>query len=270
MSASDIERARVIAFVNQKGGAGKTTTCAATADVLASMGKRVLCVDVDPQEGNLTLVLQADRDDLNGTAELIDAVLDRKSVEAEDYVQHLERCDVVAASSSLIATMVRLSGAIGRESKLARGLASVRGLYDYVLVDTPGNLEILTVNALVAADDVIIPTTADLCSASGAKAVFEAISAVREECNPSLRTAGVLLTNYRASTNLHREFADNIARLCESEGVRLFETRIRQSIKASEGLSFGTPLGELYGTSTVSRGIVSDYRDFVAEYLSTL
>lgn len=266
----DSRMGRVVALVNQKGGAAKTTTCAAMADVLHSMGKRVLCVDVDPQEGNLTLVLQAERDELNGTAELLDAVMDKRNVDPEDYIQHLERCDAVAASSALIGTIVRLSGAIGREQKLARALAPMRGSYDFILVDTPGNLEILTINALVAADDVIVPTTADLCSTSGAKAVFDAISMVREECNPRLRTAGVLVANYRSSTNLHREFASTIAALCRSEGVRLFDTRIRQSIKASEGMSFGTPLGELYGSSTVARGIVGDYRDFVAEYLTTL
>lgn len=263
-------KARVLAFASQKGGAAKTTTCWAFADALVADGYKVLCVDMDPQDGNLSLVLQADRDELNGTAELIGDVLGHKQIDPEDYIQHLRRCDVIAASSSLIGTIVELTSAIGRESKLRRGLAPMLGSYDFILIDTPGNLEILTLNALVAADDVIIPTSPDLSSASGARATLRAIYAIRDECNPDLRVAGVALTNYKANTNLHREFADTIAALCEAEGVRLFDTRVRQSIKASEAQSYGRDLGSLNEGSTVDRGIVRDYKDLVGEYLATI
>lgn len=264
-----MSKARVVAFVNQKGGSAKTTTCAAFADELKRLGFRVLCVDMDPQDGNLSLVMGADRDGVAGSAELIHDACEREVAGWRDYTQGLERACVMAGSSSLVAETLELSQSLGRESKLRRGLegSGARDEFDYVLIDTPGNLEILTLNALVAADDVIVPTTPDLCSASGVDAVFKAIGGVREECNPAVRVSGVVICNYRSQTRLHRAFDDTLRTLCEAHGARLFKTRVRQSIKASEGLSYGVALGGLNGESGISTGIVADYRDLVGEYL---
>lgn len=265
----DGKRARVVAFVNQKGGAAKTTTCAAFADVLRERGERVLCVDMDPQDGNLSLVMGADRDGVAGSADLLHDACRREVATISDYAQALARADLVAGSAALIATTLELAGALGRERKLAQALEDSGALreYDRVLVDTPGNLEILTLDAIVAADDVIVTTTPDLCSASGVAAVFQAVRQVRAECAPDVRVAGVAVCGYRAQTNLHRAFAETIGELCSREGAPMFETKVRQSIKAPEGLSYGMALDDLNGPGAAATGIVADYRDLVTEYL---
>ena len=247
--------AQTIACANQKGGVGKTTTVVNLATYLALAGERVLIVDLDPQ-GNATSGFGIDRSTLDVT--LYDAILGDAELASTIVATVVDGCWIVPASVSLAGAEVELATAEQRERRLARVLAPVIDAYDYVLLDCPPSLGLLTVNALTAADSVLIPTQCEYYALEGLTQLIATLNLVRDNLNPALAIKGVALTMYDARTNLS---ADVAAEVRNHLGDAVFETIIPRSVRLSEAPSFGLPIA-LYRDD--SRGAVA-YAALAAE-----
>ena len=247
-----------VAVTIQKGGDGKTTTAHALGAGLRIRGKRVLFVDSDPQ-GNLSRTLEADT-----TGETPDtlSILTGEATAAE-AVQHTGGGDIIAASPALVgAEREKALSGVGREYRLRSALESLSGDYDYCIIDTPPALGILTVNALTAADQVVIPTQADDYSLDAIERLSETIGAVRSYCNPSLQVGGILLTRYNGRTNVTRYLEELIAEAAERLGARVYSTRIRECSYLKEAK---TMRQDIYSYSPRSNA-AKDYKAFVDEF----
>ena len=217
---------KIIAIANQKGGIGKSTTAAAIGQALASQGKKILFVDMDAQ-ANLTYTLGAEP--TNGS--MID-VLMRKAPAAEILIQ-TRSGDLLPAALTLAGADMNLTET-GKEYRLREALEPIVDQYDHIIIDTPPALGMLTVNALTAADTVVIPAKADIYSLQGVKQLYGTICAVRRYCNKELKIEGILLTAYNPRAVLNREIADAFKLTAESMETKLFDTFIREGIAVRE------------------------------------
>jgi len=227
---------QTIACANQKGGVGKTTTVVNLAAYLALGGDRVLVVDLDPQ-GNATSGFGIERAGLETT--LYDVILGDTPVRDVIRPTAVADCSIVPASVSLAGADVELAAVEQRERRLARALRGVTEDYDYVLVDCPPSLGLLTVNALTAADSVLIPTQCEYYALEGLSQLIATLNLVRDSLNPALEIKGVVLTMYDARTNLS---ADVAAEVRGHLGDAVFETIVPRSVRLSEAPSFGLPI----------------------------
>ena len=227
---------QILACANQKGGVGKTTTVVNLAAYLARAGESVLVVDLDPQ-GNATSGFGIDRSSL--ALSLEDVVLGDTPLEDVVVSTVVERCDLAPAAVALAGAEVELAGTDQRERRLARVLGATRNAYDYVLLDCPPSLGLLTVNALTAADSVLIPTQCEYYALEGLSQLIATLNLVRDHLNPSLAIKGVVLTMYDARTNLS---ADVAAEVRKHLGEAVFDTIIPRSVRLSEAPSFGLPI----------------------------
>ena len=227
--------AAILAVVNQKGGTGKTTTCGNLGIGLAQSGKRVLLVDVDPQ-GSLTISLgYPNPDELEMTlTELMTKMMQDLPVMPEDGIlHHQEMVDLIPANIALAGLEVSLVNAMSRETVLKQLLSQFRDRYDYILLDCSPSLGMLTVNALAAADDVLIPVQAQYLSAKGLEQLLQTINRVRSKINPQLHTLGILLTMVDSRTNYAKEISSLIRDAYGSQ-IRVFDTDIPRSVRAAE------------------------------------
>jgi chromosome partitioning protein len=235
---------RTIAIANQKGGVGKTTTAVNLSAALASLGKRTLLIDLDPQ-GNATMGCGVDKYEIEaGIFEvLVDAVPIsevRLSVAAGSAraggVNHL-----VAANSDLTAAEIELMSLERREQRLREALAAVDAEYDYTLIDCPPSLNILTLNAFVAADSVLVPIQCEYYALEGLSALLDTIEGVRESVNPALTVEGLLRTMYDGRNNLGAEVS---AQLIEHFGDQVFRTLVPRNVRLAEAPSHGMSIVE--------------------------
>lgn len=215
-----------LAITAQKGGVGKSTTAHALGVGLSRYhGKRVLLIDTDAQ-GNLTRTLEAAR---GGAAELLTG-----AATLSECIQHTGGgVDIIASSPALTAAADALTGK-GREYRLRRAIQGASALYDYCIIDTPPALSIITINALTAADRVIIPAQADDYSIDSLESLRETIKAVQEHANASLRIDGILLTRYNGRTNVSRYAEEQAETAAAGMGTRLYNTRIRECSAVKE------------------------------------
>jgi chromosome partitioning protein len=218
-------QARVLAFANQKGGVAKTTTALNLAVAFAEEGHRVLCVDMDPQ-GNLTMSQGIDPDGLEKS--MYDVLVHRLSI--REVIRKRE-VDVACASIDLAGAEIAMSTMIGRERALQKALVDVTDDYDFILVDTPPSLGLLTINALTAADRVIVPVQCEYLSMRGLIQLQNTLSMIRENLNPDVEIGGILPTLVDART-LHAKEAIEI--LEENFGDRVFASRIKKTIRFAE------------------------------------
>lgn len=215
----------VLAFANQKGGVAKTTSTLNVGVALREMGHRVLAIDMDPQ-GNLSMSQGINPDYL--TKSMYDVLVKRMSL--EEVIQRCE-IDIAPASIDLAGAELALSSAIGRERSLEKALMQVKHRYEYILIDTPPSLGLLTVNALTSADGVVVPVQCEYLSLRGLAQLERTMEMIRENLNPKVRIRGILPTMYDART-LHGREAIEI--LKDSFGDLVFSTVVRKTIKFAE------------------------------------
>lgn len=248
-----------IAVVNQKGGVGKSTTALTLADCLASRGKRVLLLDMDSQ-GNLSFTVGASRSGASAFGVLT------REVSIRDAIQRIGKIDFVPASASLAKTDVILASETGKEYRLREALETVSADYDYIVIDTPPALGILSVNALAACDGAIIPAQADIYSLQGINQLNESIEPVRKYCNPSLKVEGILLTRYDGRTVLSRQIVELAERFAQQLGTKVFKAKIRETVTVKESQLAQKTLLDYAPSSPVA----ADYEAFTAELLENI
>jgi chromosome partitioning protein len=247
--------ARVIAFANQKGGVAKTTTTLNLAAAFAEEGHRVLCVDMDPQ-GNLTMSQGVDPDTLERS--MFDVLV--HGVPIREVIQERE-IDIACASIDLAGAELAMAARIGRERALKKALRPVAADYDFVCIDTPPSLGLLTINALTAAHRVIVPVQCEYLSMRGLLQLQSTLSMVREELNPEVQIEGILPTLVDTRT-LHAREALEI--LEESFGDRVFASRIKKTVRFAEAPVKGMSVLRYDPT-----GVAADaYRRLAKEVLS--
>ncbi len=239
---------RTIAIANQKGGVGKTTTSVNLAAALGSLAKKVLLIDLDPQ-GNATMGAGVDKYDLEQS--VLDVLVDGVSVDAVKQAASAPNVDLVPSNADLTAAEVELMAMDERESKLRDSLAICRKAYDYVLIDCPPSLNLLTLNAFVAADSVLVPIQCEYYALEGLSALLDTIEGVRDAVNPDLVVEGLLRTMYDGRNNLGVEVSNQ---LVEHFGDQVFRTIVPRNVRLAEAPSHGLSIVE-YDRS--SRGAVA-------------
>jgi chromosome partitioning protein len=230
-TSKELTVGRVIAFANQKGGVAKTTTTLNLAVAFKEQGLRVLAVDLDPQ-GNLTMSQGLNPDAIERS--MYDVLVHRRPI--EDVIQHAE-VDIAVSSLDLAGAELALASMIGRERALEKALAPIRDDYNYILIDTPPSLGILTVNALVAANGVIVPVQCEYLSLRGLVQLENTLSMIRENLNPDVEIEGILPTMFDRRTLHSREAIDILE---ENFGELVFDTKIRKTIRYAEAPVKGT------------------------------
>jgi chromosome partitioning protein len=228
----------VIALANQKGGVGKTTTAVNVAAELARRGHRVLLIDSDPQ-GNATTSLGVAKREL--AVSTYDVLLGELAVEQAVVPSGRERLDLLPADQDLAGAEVELSSAERREQRLKRALNAAAGRYEYVLIDCPPSLGLLTLNALCAADHVLIPLQCEFLALEGLAQLKTTLDRVRESLNPNLSIIGVVMTMYDGRTNLAQQVVDEVQRHFPR---LIFRTLIPRSVRLSEAPSYGKLIAE--------------------------
>ena len=246
---------RVIAFANQKGGVAKTTTTLNLGVAFAEKGMRVLLVDLDPQ-GNLTMSQGLNPDSIERS--MFDVLVHRVPIQE---VIHKQEVDLAVSSIDLAGAELALSSMIGRERALEKALAPVKDDYNYVLIDTPPSLGLLTINALVASDGVIVPVQCEYLSLRGLVQLENTLSMIRENLNPEVGIQGILPTMYDNRT-LHSREAVEI--LQENFGDLVFGTKIRKTIRYAEAPVKGSSVLKYDPSGTAAEA----YRDLAKEVLN--
>jgi chromosome partitioning protein len=253
-AAGEQVMAKVIAFANQKGGVAKTTTTLNLGVALRELGHRVLLVDLDPQ-GNLTMSQGMNPDAIERS--MFDVLVHR--VPISDVI-HTVEVDIAVASIDLAGAELALSALIGRERALDKALVEVRDRYDYILIDTPPSLGLLTINAFVAAQGVIVPVQCEYLSLRGLVQLENTLAMVRENLNPHVHVEGIVPTMYDGRT-LHAREAIEI--LEEHFGDLVFETRIRKTVRYAEAPVKGSSVLRYEPSGQAAQA----YRDLAKEVL---
>ena len=236
--AHAIGQTKILAIINQKGGVGKSTTAVNLAAALGAMGKEVLLVDLDPQ-GNATSGYGIDKRALDGC--VYNVLLGETPVEEVILSCVAEGVDILPSTISLAGAEVELVNEMARENRLKNALGSLRGRYNYILIDCPPSLGLLTINALVAADKLLVPIQCEFYALEGVTKLLDSMKRVKSILNPSLDIFGIVLTMYDSRTNLANQVVNEVRSFF---GDAVFETLIPRTVKLSEAPSYGQSILE--------------------------
>ena len=226
--------AKVISITNQKGGVGKTTTSINLAASLVLRGKRILLIDMDPQ-GNATVGCGIDPDEVTST--IYDLLLLETSA-GEAVISSQSGIELIAANGDLAGAQVELLNEIGRELRLQKALESVQDDYDYIFIDCPPALNVLTINALVASDSVMIPMQCEYFALEGLSALISTVRKIRETLNPQLKIEGLLRTMFDGRNSLSNEVSKQLQ---THFGDKVYDTIIPRNVRLAEAPSYGEP-----------------------------
>lgn len=227
---------KVIAITNQKGGVGKTTTSVNLSACLADAGKKVLLIDLDPQ-GNASSGLGIEKDDLELC--IHDVLIDGEDIANVIQPTMLKKLFVAPATIQLAGAEVELVGIVSRETILKKAIASIRDEYDFIIIDCPPSLGLLTLNAFTAADSVLIPIQTEFYALEGVSQLVKTITIVQQTSNKDLVIEGVLLTMFDGRTNLSVQVADEVKSFF---GTKVYKTIIPRNVRLSEAPSYGEPI----------------------------
>lgn len=246
---------KTIAFVNQKGGVGKTTSCVSLGSCLQAAKARVLVCDFDPQ-GNATSGFGVDKTAVYPT--IYEVLVSGAPV--EKAIVHTKYADVLPANKSLAGASVEMIGMENRENRLRDALAAVKDNYDFILIDCPPSLELLTLNCLCAADSILVPVQCEYYALEGLTDLLSTIRVVKARLNPGIQLEGLLLTMYDNRTNLSMQVAEEVKRHFPG---KVFATAIPRNVRLAEAPSHGKPVNHY---DSASRGSVA-YKVLAQEFL---
>lgn len=249
----------VLTVAMGKGGTAKSTTVAALASLSNEEGKKVLCIDIDPQ-GNLTAATNGNKE-LPGTLEL----LTRKG-KPEKLIQRTAFCDLISAGTNLSDAVAAIQNKPGRDNILRAAIAPLVPKYDLILIDTPPYLNTLLVNALAASDRVLLPMQANLFCFMGLQQTCEIIEQIKEYCNPAIEIMGIVLTKHNPRSALSKDLVPEIKEYARPLGIKVFDTYIRQAASVEQSQVMRTSLFEYAPRSTAA----DDYRKLYEEMKGSL
>ena len=227
---------RTIAIANQKGGVGKTTTAINLSASLASLGKKVLALDLDPQ-GNMTSGLGVDKDQVENS--VYDLIIGQTGIEECICKEVIENLDVLPSNINLSAAEIELIGVENKEYIIRNEMGKVKERYDFVIIDCPPALSMLTINAMTTADSVLVPIQCEYYALEGLSQLIHTINLVQERLNPALVIEGVVFTMYDARTNLSLQVVENVK---DNLDQTIYKTIIPRNIRLAEAPSYGMPI----------------------------
>lgn len=227
---------RIIAIANQKGGVGKTTTAINLSASLASLGKKVLALDLDPQ-GNMTSGLGVDKDQVENS--VYDLIIGQTGIEECICKEVIENLDVLPSNINLSAAEIELIGVENKEYIIRNEMEKVKERYDFVIIDCPPALSMLTINAMTTADSVLVPIQCEYYALEGLSQLIHTINLVQERLNPALVIEGVVFTMYDARTNLSLQVVENVK---DNLDQTIYKTIIPRNIRLAEAPSYGMPI----------------------------
>ena len=227
---------RIIAIANQKGGVGKTTTATNLSACLAERGKKVLSVDMDPQ-GNMTSGLGMDKNSVETT--IYDLIIGETDIEGVINKNVIENLDIIPTSIDLSGAEIELLDQEGKEYILRKALHDIKNKYDFIIIDCPPSLSILTINAMTAADSVLVPIQCEYYALEGLSQLIHTVELVKNRLNNELKIEGVVFTMYDARTNLSLQVVENVKDNLEQN---IYKTIIPRNIRLAEAPSYGMPI----------------------------
>ncbi len=227
---------KIIAVANQKGGVGKTTTAINLSACVANSGKRVLLIDIDPQ-GNSSSGLGIDRLTLKKSS--YDVLVGQSSAMEAITTTMMPKLDIMPANIDLVGAEVELVAMIARETMLRRALEDVKNLYDYIFMDCPPSLGLITLNALCAADRILVPIQCEYYALEGLTQLMSTVKLVRQSLNPALEVEGVVMTMFDGRTNLSVQVVEEVRKFFKN---KVYQTVIPRNVRLGEAPSFGLPV----------------------------
>ncbi|SDY72231.1 ParA family protein [Lachnobacterium bovis] len=246
---------RIIAIANQKGGVGKTTTAINVASCIAEAGKKVLAIDLDPQ-GNMTSGLGVDKNEVENT--VYELMLDECSVQESIVESVVENLDIISSNVNLAGAEIELLGINEKEYILKNAVDYIKDDYDFIIIDCPPSLNMLTVNAMTTANTILVPIQCEYYALEGLSQLMHTINLVQDRLNPELKIEGLVFTMYDMRTNLSNQVVENVK---ENLDTKIYNTMIPRNIKLAEAPSYGLPIN-MYDTKSAG---AESYRKLAKE-----